>query len=210
MTTNQHVSSAFEVKMNELDLLKSQFSKHLRSLNGLKFQYMDWFNRRHKHFGELLTLVHMKLPCIMPSRFDCIAHFQKCHDCLSKVSKTRLPTDKCLAAMNELLQFWRRLKTLLCQSESLYKRLCEFCASVSRLRDHRVKRLVDELQERLKTEANDCFDFGLIHETRDNLYTYKVALPYQCFHGLLSLTPHLLKTAIDVCYLSSKIHLEKA
>ncbi|KAH9499559.1 hypothetical protein Btru_078120 [Bulinus truncatus] len=193
----------------ELERLKCQFSKHLRYLNALRFLYTDWFERRHKTFSELITLGHVKVPHIVPARFDCVRSFRQSCESLSKVSRSALSFEKCLGIMNELMQFWHRFMSLNQQGRSLHKKLSDFCQGVSELRDQRLKSQVDVLQERLNREVSEDFDFSKVHNERDNLFTYKMSLPNQCFHGLFSLIPYLLKMATSICYLSCKIYLEK-
>jgi hypothetical protein len=146
---------------------------------------------------------------LVPKQHNTMRLFRQMHKCASNVPRRGLPVERCAERMTTLLDFVARVQELKKDHDALYARLCHYCDSVERLREPEKKDNVDFLHKTLTDALDEDFDFDLVHNERDNLFTYKVAQHDHQFHGLLSYVPYVLKIATNLCYWACQIYLEK-
>lgn len=91
----------------------------------------------------------------------------------------------------------------------VYERICEYCESITRLREPEIKHKIDRLQVAVNRDFSEDFIFTDIHNEKDNLYIYKLNPPDHNLLGLVGILPYLLKRTTKLCYLVTKLHLEK-
>ncbi|KAL8622156.1 hypothetical protein ACOMHN_052958 [Nucella lapillus] len=199
----------FEVKMMELERLKKEISRHLGKLNSVRNDYMDWFDKRRQSFVDSLKLLQITSPLLVPQQHNTMRLFRKMYHCASSVPRRGLPVEKCALRMKEFVDLVDRMVELKNDHDVLYTKLCNYCASVTRLREQDKKDNLDVLQTTLTQAFDEDFDFDRVHNERDNLFTYKVAQHDHQFHGLLAYVPYLLKVATNMCYWACQIYLEK-
>ena len=201
--------SQFELRVKELDDIKTVVLKHMGRLNALKLQYMDWFERRRQTFVDAVKLIQITLPQLVPKNVNSIGNFRKAYDVAVKLPKRGLPIENCAGVMAEYLVFWDRLAELHHHGQEVYARVVEYMNKVTAMREPHILDTVHDLQSTLNVQAVECFDFTSVHNERDNLFTYKVAQHDHCYHGLLAYPPYLLKMACTLCFWCNKMHLEK-
>ncbi|GFO34379.1 hypothetical protein PoB_006088400 [Plakobranchus ocellatus] len=199
----------FELRVKELDDIKTVVLKHMGRLNALKLQYMDWFERRRQTFVDAVKLIQITLPQLVPQKTNTLREFRKAHEVASRLPKRGLPVENCASVMGEYLVFWDRLLELHKTGQELYARVVEYISKISAMREPHILDTVHDLQSTLNTQTNESFDFTTVHNERDNLFTYKVAQHDHQYHGLLAYPPYLLKMACTLCFWCNKMHLER-
>ena len=105
--------------------------------------------------------------------------------------------------------FWLTMVDLKEETDDLYRSLCKYCDSVSRLRQPAIKREIDRLKTQLDEAYTEEFVFTEVNNERDNLFTYKVATFDRAYHGLLGYIPFLMTSSVRMLAWFGKVHLEK-
>jgi len=111
--------------------------------------------------------------------------------------------------MAEFVAFWDAMQALHLEGQQLYQQICDFCQSVTRMREPHINETVDDLQRELNTAMEEDFVFTEVHNERDNLFTYQLGQCDHKFVGLLGYVPYLLKIATNICFWCNKMYLEK-
>ncbi|XP_013380352.1 uncharacterized protein LOC106173473 [Lingula anatina] len=204
----QQQLTQFDIKLIELDQVKKDALAHLKKYNALRTQFIEWFSANNKAFCVALQTVQLAVPDLVPRDIytmnDFIKVLEMCRLLLSK-KRWRLTSHE---KLEEFYEFWTRLSELKAMGDkNVYERTCEFCESITRLREPQIKDKIDRLYAKLNKEYSNDFIFKEIHNERDNLFTYRMMQP--AFLGLISYIPYLLKNATKVCYLVTKLHIEK-
>lgn len=210
-TAKKNGYTDFELKVIELDKLKTEVLTHMGKLNKVKIDYMDWFERKRQTFVDALKLIQITFPQLVPSETATIANFRKTYEIAFNITKngSASPVGKCHYVMKEYLHFWERINVLHREGQTIYKKICDYCNGITRMREPHINETVDSLQVTLNEQLREDFNFMSVHNERDNLFTYKVAQHDHRFHGLLAYIPYLLKISTTICFWNNKIFLEK-
>ena len=201
--------SPLDEKRFELDTVKKTVSSHLRELDRLYIEYMDWFERRAREFLMTIDEVQVSLPTLVPSRIENLQNFIT----ILEFSERLVNAGRRLAhqqLLNEFRHFWDRFTELNTTTDlTIYPMICKYCDSISALRNPEVKQHIDCLHQRLATEFSLQFDFTELHNERDHRFTYRLGLSQQGYLGLVQYIPYLLQCARKLCYVALKLHVEK-
>lgn len=200
--------SKFELKMMELEVLKNEANKHVGRLNSLKMRYMDWFMRSQQSFLDSMKLIHILGGDLLPREINTIRNYKRVMRFSGQLPSNGTPRDGGQGKMFGFLMFWEELLMLKRDNDALYKKICNFCSSIRRLREPMLKDEIDRLHQRLNLLLSEDFDFTSLSNDRHNLFTYRVALHDHRYHGLVSYIPYLLSIANKLCYWTSKLHIE--
>lgn len=203
-----HMTS-FEVKMMELERLKKEISRHMCRLNSVRIQYTDWFEKRRQSFIDSIKLLQLTYPEVVPPQHNTVALFRRMYDTAQVLPKRGLPVDRSAERLAELEHFIDAVGGLKKDHDLLYEKICTYCCSITLLRDPYLKDTIDDYQKTLNIAFQEDFDFDQVHNEKDNLFTYKLAQQDHTFHGLLAYVPYVLKVAVDMCYWSCQLYLEK-
>ncbi|XP_061185338.1 uncharacterized protein LOC133197094 [Saccostrea echinata] len=200
--------SKFELKMMELEDLKNEANRHVGRLNSLKMRYMDWFLRCQQSFLDSIKLIHILGGDLLPREINTIRNFKKVMRFSGQLPSNGTPRDGSKGKMIGFLLFWEEMLTLKRENDALYRKICDFCNSIRRLREPILKDEIDRLHQRLNLFLSEDYDFTAISNDRHNLFTYRVALHDHRYHGLVSYIPFLLSIANKLCYWTSKLYIE--
>lgn len=209
VTFSNHVWTDIELKMAELDRMKHDASRHLHRLNSMKMRYMDWFQHKHQSFLDSIKIIHILAAQLLPKDITTVTHFKKVLELARKFPRNGTPRDSSPDKMDEFLMFWDQLIMLKYENDALYDKICDFCNSIKRLRQPELKTEIDRLHYRLNIIFSEDYSFMNIHNERDNLFTYRVAIHDHKYHGLLSYIPYVLSYCTKICYWTSKLYIEK-
>ncbi|XP_041356613.1 uncharacterized protein LOC121373883 [Gigantopelta aegis] len=199
----------FDVKFMELEKLKLDCHKHMCRLNDLKIVYRDWFDRRRQSFLDAIKTVQITYPQMVPTNILTLSHFKSLYLFTNKVPKSGKRINETPAKMEAFLSFWSQFCDLKSQSDILYERICTYCDSITRLREPKIKLEIDRLHKQFTVASSENYNFTHVNNEKDNLFTYRVAMPDHQYHGLVSFMPYLLQLATKVCYYCGKLHIEK-
>ncbi|CAG5136233.1 unnamed protein product [Candidula unifasciata] len=196
-----------ELKLKELDRLKSEALAHMRRLNVLKVHYMDWFDRRHKTFIEALQYIDFKFPQCLSLNATTIGNFRTGYKAAKALSQREVSLEKCASLLEDYLGFWDRLVELNKQGQCVHKKICDYRDGVAEMKDPQLNDMVHHLQQRLNIELRDDFNFTSVQGTSSDLFAYRVALQDPQYQKLVAFIPHLLRTSTQI--LCNKMSLEK-
>ena len=200
----------FEVKFLELEKLKIDCHQHMCRLNDLKIVYRDWFDRRRQSFLDAIKLVQVTYPQLVPATIVTLSQFKSLLYFTKQLPKRSSKTiNETPLQMDVFLSFWSEFWDLKRKSDVLYERICVFCESITRLREPKIKLEIDRLQKQLTGASSENYNFTHVNNEKDNLFTYRVAMPDHQYHGLVSFLPFLLQIGTKVLYYCGKLHIEK-
>ena len=199
----------FDEKFNELHFLKYRTKMHVKKLNSLKYNYVEWFSKKCQSFLDCVKLTQILAAKLVPNDIENMQDFKKIHDMSRRFPRNGTPRDSNPAKMDDFSMFWQEMVTLKEETDDLYESLCRYCDSVTRLRQPSIKPEIDRLKAQLDEAYSEDYKFTDLKNERENLFVYKVA-PYDYrYHGLLGYIPYLLTLTLKLTTWLSKIHLEK-
>lgn len=201
--------TSFELKLMELAQLKSQAVAHMRRLNALNVNYMDWFGRRQKTFVDALQCLQATYPQCAILETNTIRNLKMGYEAAKTISRRGCSVKGCAYPLGEYLGFWDRLLDLHRQGQCVHKKISDYCNGVREMKDPQLNELVGQLQGRLNQELSENFDFMNIRCTPSELFTYRVGGHDPRFQRLVAFIPHLLQTSTHICFLCNKMVLEK-
>ena len=197
------------LKNAELDNLKKEAKQHLRKLNALYLDFIDWFQKKSQTFLDAVKTVQVLSPSLVPKAIECMQDFRKTLE-MGRTLESKGRRIMNLDKMETYLDFWVRFCDLRDELDmDILLRLGNFCRSITSLRREEVKTQIDWLQAEMNMKSPETYNFVEIHNAKDNLYTYKITVPDQRFLGLVGYLPHLLGYATRICYMISKVHVER-
>ena len=197
------------LKNAELDNLKKEAKQHLRKLNSLYLDYTDWFQKQSQSFLDAIKTVQVLMPSLVPKEIECMQDFRKTLE-MARTLETKGRKVKNLDKMQLFLDYWVRFCDLRDELElDILLRLGNFCRSVTSLRREEVKTQIDWLEAEMNMKSPESYNFTKFHNTKENLYTYKIMVPDQRFLGLVGYLPHLIGYATRICYMIGKVHVER-
>ncbi|KAK3100165.1 hypothetical protein FSP39_015625 [Pinctada imbricata] len=194
--------------MIELDDIQNETNRHLGKLNSLKMRYMEWFSRKHQSFLDSIKLIHILGDTLLPKEVNTMKNYRRVSGYCRKMPRNGTPRDQTPGRMDEFLFFWEEFLILKKDNDKIYKKVCDFCNSITRLREPLLKDEIDRLHYKLLLFCSEDFDFTSINNERSNLFTYRVSLQDHKYHGLMSYMPFLMGFAGKICYWISKLHIE--
>ncbi|XP_052281989.1 uncharacterized protein LOC127879263 isoform X2 [Dreissena polymorpha] len=199
----------FDESMVELDFIKVRTKMHVKRMNSLKHQYVDWFSRKCQTFLDGIKLTQILSQKLVPEVILTMQDFKKVHAMSRRFPRNGTPRDSNPAKLDDFFMFWMAMTDLKEETDSLYEALCKYCDSITRLRHPFIKEEVDLYKQKLDEAYSEEYDFSDVKNERDNLFTYKVASFDHRFHGLLNYIPYLMTMSVRMLALFGKIHLEK-
>lgn len=206
---NSFLPEEFHLKSKELIALKLQANTTMTRLNALNCEYRDWYNNRYQVFLDTIKGIHIIMPNLVPSDIYTIHQYKETVDLGEKLFKL----GHFIRSIDNLYifqHFWDRFCYLKDEVDTYIVAYVEaFCSSITRLRDQRVKEELSAIDNELKANYSEYFNFKDIHNAKDNLYTYKLMVADQMFLGLVGYIPYLVQKATRICYLVGRLHLEK-
>lgn len=199
----------FDMKFYELDDIKKDLKGHASKISNLTLDYQDWFGQQIRSFLSTIKHLQAVVPSPAGGGISTMAQFRKLvetFDAMKRTGKTLGLSDQHLKAF---MGFWDRLVVIKSDvDEEVTLRLNMYVDSVTRLRQQQIKQKVDDLVAELNSKFSEDFNFSDLRDT-GKVYTFRLTASEDNFQGLVTFIPHLLKLAAQVCYFSSKIHLEK-
>ncbi|BFZ14646.1 hypothetical protein BsWGS_17685 [Bradybaena similaris] len=199
----------FELKLTELAQLKSQAVAHMRLLNALKVNYVDWFDRRQKTFVDALQCLQTIYPQCEIFDTNTIGNLKMGYEAAKTVSKKGCSVQGCATPLGEYLGFWDRLVDLHRQGQCVQRKIHDYCNGVREMKDPQLNEMVGQLQERINQELRENFNFMNIRGTSSDLFSYRVGGHDPRLRRLVAFIPHLLQTSTHICFLCNKMILEK-
>ena len=198
-----------QMKVYELDNFKKTVHGVLARFNNLRLEYMDWYKNRIKTF---ITVLKSVLAIQGPHVAVKISNIEK-YRSVYKHAKNLASGSRLISNFQPLdtfFSFWVRFQQIM---EDLDKEvilaLNQHCESVTSLRQPEVKAQIDLLYDALLKASCEDFDFSECHNEKDNLFTYGLMTSDNEFHGLVAYIPYLIDYAAKICYLTTRISVEK-
>lgn len=199
----------FQEKYHELEVLKKDTSKVLSKFNSLHLDYADWFKRRNKTFINIVKTLQVGAKSLVPQKISCLGNFKAVKHVAEEMQSSKKKTPQ-FEDLYSFMDFWERYCGIKEEMDRvIMKRFEDYSASISGFREPDIKVKIDHMYYDLNNQFSDSFNFESIHNEKDNLYTYRVpACDYE-FHGLVGYIPFLVGLSTKLCYLITKINLEK-
>lgn len=201
--------SAFDEKMTELHKLKIEANSHLKKLHGLKLRYKDWFNRKYQTFLNSVKLIQILALNLVPREINNLNHFRQIFEMALRFPRNGTPRDKGPSIMEEFIIFWDEFCDMKVEGDILYTKLNTFCSSITNLRNPKIKREIDRLQCNLNVIFSENFNFTNRNNEKDNLFTYRLSVYDESYHGLVNFLPFIVDFAARICFWIGKLYVEK-
>ncbi|PAA88119.1 hypothetical protein BOX15_Mlig019887g1 [Macrostomum lignano] len=192
-----------------LDQLQATAQRYRKVFNARRVAYKDWHSNKSASFLEALK----RLQCIASSSsaptVASIAEFRELR--AQAADLRRLQPQRGAAAaelqrVDEFLNHWRDYLALKEIFELEFVRpLARLLEATEAFRYPAMRADLLKLMERLDAESDERFDFSGLHNTTENLFTYRVPLRDERFLGLMQILPRLLQTGSQVCYFTEQL-----
>ena len=128
---------------------------------------------------------------------------------VTRAGKLNLPQNG-LDHLEQFREFWTRFIELRDECEdNVLSPVNAYCFTITRLRDPDIKTKVDNLARDINVKSATDFDLSKIHDTKENLFAYRTGVSDRDLIGFVGFIPHLANLQRKMCYLITKLYVEK-
>ena len=208
-TSSRMSMEGFHVKNTELHNIKKRSLKLMGKFNALHVEYSDWFKRQEQSFVDSVKSVQVMFPTLVPQHLSTIKNFRTLH-AMGKECNASRPLPGGFDKMDRFLHYWSQFCEL--KEELVNDTMMEinqYIASVTRMREPEKKDEIDVLLLELMKKHSEDYDFRNAHNEKDNLYTYRLMVCDNTFLGLVGYMPYLIGYCTKICFMITKLYLEK-
>lgn len=208
------VMTPLDHKMSELDYLKRDIMRHLADVNTLKLDYIQWWEKKRSRFLESLHRVQLCHQTLVPQQITSMTTYKKLISMAHVFERTSALSprysENCTELLEEFLTFWNRLLDLKIDSHNrVYLAVSNYCATITTLRQPEIKERIDVLYKEVDTKTEDDYNFADIHDSRENLFAYRISLADVQVLGFIGYIPHIITLLQKLCHTATKLHVEK-
>ena len=200
----------FHKKNSELDVIKKRSLKLMAKFNSLHVEYTDWYKRQEQSFVDSVKSIQVIVPTLVPQQLTSIGNFRTLHAMGKECNNSKHPLPGGIDKMDIFLNFWSDFCQL--KEELVTGLLIDinmYVASVTRMREPEKKEEIDRMVVELNMKHSEDYDFRNVHNEKDHLYTYRLMLCDNTFLGLVGYIPFLTGYCTKICFLITKLYLEK-
>ena len=149
-------------------------------------------------------------PSLVPQHLSTLKNFHTLYTMGEQQVQNRHRIPGGFDKLEIFLQYWKMFCDLKIELEAeLLPEITAFVNSVTRMREPEKKRELDDTLLELQANFSEEFDFRNVHDEKSNLFAYRLRVCDQNFLGLVGYIPFLINYCTKICFLVTKLYLEK-
>ena len=155
-----------------------------------------------------IRTVHLAAPDMVDPKLNTIKSFRLTVEMSQQFGSKSHRVD--CSDLQIFLDFWTRLNQLKCELDNgVYLEIVQYCGSITRLRHPELLEQIQGLHVNLCKMCLEEYDFNQLQSSEHDTFTFSVMLGDKHNHCLIAYIPTLLQLCSKICFLVSKIFLEK-
>lgn len=84
-----------------------------------------------------------------------------------------------------------------------------YCFTLTRLRDPNIKTQIDDIAQDINIKCDPDYNFRELHNIKENLFAYRTGVCNHELIGFIGFLSHLCNLQRKICYLITKLYVEK-